>query len=238
LLVLYGKAGNHRLHQRLKKKINLEQKKYLTEIYQASQHMSALVNDLLNVSRIELGTFVIEPETINPIEIMLSVLSEVKPLLEKNHIQLLTNYDPTLTQYIADAKLLRIVFQNLITNAVKYNRYNGVVNIELNWQEKGANIVNYQLPEDSLLFSVADNGIGIPRTQQNKIFTKLFRADNAQKVDSGGTGLGLYLTQGIVENSGGKIFFTSEEGKGTKFYVILPKTGMQKKSGLKTLQLI
>jgi PAS domain S-box-containing protein len=227
-MLLNGDAGE----------INVEQKKYLNEIYQASQHMSALVNDLLNVSRIELGTFVIEPQPINPIETMLSVLSEVKPLLEKNQIQLLTNYDPTLTQYIADAKLLRIIFQNLITNAVKYNRYNGVVNIELNWQEKGANIVNYQLPEDSLLFSVADNGIGIPQTQQNKIFTKLFRADNAQKVDSGGTGLGLYLTQGIVENSGGKILFTSEEGKGTKFYVILPKTGMQKKSGLKTLQLI
>ena len=83
---------------------------------------------------------------------------------------------------------------------------------------------------------MADNGYGIPKAQQAKIFTKLFRADNVKSKDTEGTGLGLYLTKSIVEYSHGKIWFESEEDKGTTFIVELPTTGMEQKSGTRKLE--
>ena len=76
---------------------------------------------------------------------------------------------------------------------------------------------------------------GIPKKQQDQIFTKLFRADNAKKADPDGAGLGLYLVKEIVDHSGGKVWFSSEEGKGTTFYVSFSLSGMTKKAGTKKL---
>ena len=81
---------------------------------------------------------------------------------------------------------------------------------------------------------VSDTGYGIPEAQQEKIFTKLFRADNVREKDTDGTGLGLYIVKAIVGHSGGEIWFTSQENKGTTFYVTLPLTGMKKKEGTKS----
>jgi len=89
--------------------------------------------------------------------------------------------------------------------------------------------------KDNLEVEVADNGLGIPKAQQNKIFEKLFRADNVRQTDTEGTGLGLYIVKSILENSGGKISFKSEENKGTTFYVTIPLSGMKKKEGTKAL---
>ena len=88
---------------------------------------------------------------------------------------------------------------------------------------------------DSFGFSVSDSGYGIPADQQNKIFTKLFRADNVRAMDAEGTGLGLYIVKSIVEHSGGSIWFTSKEGEGTTFYVMFSMNGMLKKEGTKAL---
>ena len=76
---------------------------------------------------------------------------------------------------------------------------------------------------------ISDTGYGIPKNQQARIFTKFFRADNVRNKDTDGTGLGLYIVKLIVENSGGKIWFESEENKGTAFYVTVPLEGMKKK---------
>jgi two-component system sensor histidine kinase VicK len=89
--------------------------------------------------------------------------------------------------------------------------------------------------EGSLYIRVTDNGYGIPKTQHAKIFEKLFRADNVRQKDTEGTGLGMYIVKAIVESSGGKIWFDSEENKGTTFSVLLPLSGMVKKSGFKGL---
>ena len=85
------------------------------------------------------------------------------------------------------------------------------------------------------MITVADDGYGIPKNQQSKIFTKMFRADNVQELDTDGTGLGLYIIKSVVEHSGGKIWFESEENKGTTFYVTIPLKGMSKKEGTKGL---
>jgi signal transduction histidine kinase len=142
-----------------------------------------------------------------------------------------------------DAGLLHEVMNNLISNAIRYGAHdgNGVVRVTID-RAHGSELNNRQwnsfstprgLLHDTeyVLISVADNGIGIPQNVQGKIFTKFFRAHNAKEVSEDGTGLGLYVIKTIIETSGGSVWFESEEGKGTTFYVALPLEGMRAKDG-------
>jgi two-component system sensor histidine kinase VicK len=103
-----------------------------------------------------------------------------------------------------------IVVQNLLENAIKYTPENGNINISL------------EKDEESILFKIKDSGVGIPADQQERIFTKFFRGSNVIRLETDGSGLGLYTTKNIVESHNGKIWFESEEGKGTTFFVSLP----------------
>jgi signal transduction histidine kinase len=114
-----------------------------------------------------------------------------------------------LPAYI-DPNGLHIILQNLVSNAVKYSFKGKTVTIELQQQSQNA------------LICVRDQGCGIPADQQRKIFTKLFRASNAAKIATDGTGLGLYVTKALIERAGGKIWFESQEGSGSTFYAIIP----------------
>ena len=107
--------------------------------------------------------------------------------------------------------------------------------MDLSLVKAGGKVGNKQVPTDSLLCTVADTGYGIPKPQQDKIFTKLFRADNIREKDAEGTGLGLYIVKSIIDHSGGMIWFESTENKGTSFYVTIPLEGMKKKEGTKAL---
>jgi signal transduction histidine kinase len=84
---------------------------------------------------------------------------------------------------------------------------------------------------DNIISQISDNGLGIPKAQQAKLFKKFFRAENAMKVETDGNGLGLYLVKAIVESSGGKVWFTSEEGAGSTFWFSIPKSGMVAQDG-------
>ncbi len=205
------------------KKISKQQQEYLSEIYNGSQRMVALVNSLLNVSRIELGTFTVEPETINIRNVLTSVIKELTPIIHSKKIKVKTTIRRGVSKISADPKLFRIIIQNLLSNAVKYTPARGKVDVLVEKDNKNIRI------------AVSDNGIGIPKEQQSKIFSKLFRADNAKNSDTDGTGLGLYIIKSILEHSGGSIDFTSEEAKGTTFVVQLPETGMKKKEGSKSI---
>lgn len=198
------------------------QNKYIKEIHASSNRMVDLVNALLNVSRLELGTFIVEPQQVDIKEITKGVITEMAPLMENNKISFSENYGE-IKKIPLDPKLTRIIFQNLLSNAFKYTPNGGKVDLNISIKDK-----NY-------VISVADTGYGIPKKDQGKIFTKLFRADNIRSRDVEGTGLGLYIVKSIVENSGGKIWFSSEENKGTEFFVEIPITGMKKKEGTKQL---
>jgi len=204
-------------------KINQKQKKYLKSLYKANQRMISLVNSLLNVSRIELGTFVIEPEPVNFVKVAESIVEELKHQLDEREIKLNKKYDSDLPLVKVDKKLLRIILQNLLSNAIKYTPEKGSVSLEIKKQSQNVLIV------------VKDTGLGIPKKEQSKIFTKLFRGENVVEKDTDGTGLGLYIVKEVVEQSGGKIWFKSEENKGTTFFVSIPLTGMKKKKGTKIL---
>lgn len=202
---------------------NEKQKKYLDEVYFASQRMVNLVNALLNVSRIEMGTFMIEPQEVDIAGLTEDILKEVLPIIVEKKLIVDKKFDFKLPTIKADPKLLTIVLQNLITNSVKYTPIGGQINIEI------------KVEDSEIVIKVSDSGCGIPESAKSKIFTKLFRADNVRELESVGTGLGLYITKAIIEQTKGKIWFESEENKGTTFYVTLPLSGMQKKEGYKAL---
>jgi len=212
-MILAGDAG----------KINKNQKKYLGEVYQASKRMVELINALLNTSRIDLGTFTIEPVPYNIVEIAESVVGELSHEITLKKIKFIKKYIPKKIEINIDPKLTRIIFQNLLSNSVKYT------------QEKGKVSLLVEKSEKDILIRVIDNGYGIPKSAQDKIFNKLFRADNIKEKDANGTGLGLYIVKAIIEQSGGKIWFESEENKGTTFFVSIPLAGMMAKGGTKEL---
>ena len=141
-------------------------------------------------------------------------------------MNVIENYgdDPLLRKYMADPDLTRIAFQNLVSNAVKYTPDEGTVTIDV--KREG----------DMIALTVADTGYGIPQHQQDKIFSKLFRADNVRSKITEGTGLGLYIIKSIVEEVGGTVSFKSTEGKGTTFFIKLPASGMSSRGGNKALE--
>jgi len=201
-------------------KLQKKQKDYLLDIYDSNKRMIRLVNDLLSVSRLEEGKIRIELKLLQVEEIVDGLIQEQKDLREKCKCQV-TFEGPKekLPLIVFDESLLRQVVHNLLTNAIRYSVAGGHVSVKLEKRTK------------DFILTVADDGIGIPKDKQHRIFEKFFRADNAQKKQTDGTGLGLYITKLIVETMGGKIWFKSAENKGTTFYVSLPLKGMKNNVG-------
>lgn len=203
--------------------LNEKQRQYVQEIYEGNLRMVELVNALLNVSRIDLGTFAIEPEPVSLVEICESVLKELAPQIAERKQEVERLFAAAPKTYNADPKLIRMVFQNFLSNSVKYTQPGGHITVEVATRE------------NNLYIRVSDNGYGIPKSQHAKMFEKLFRADNVRQKDTEGTGLGMYIVKAIIESSGGRIWFESEENQGTTFHVLLPLSGMPRKTGTKGL---
>ncbi len=206
-------------------KLSENQKKFAQEIFDSNKRMVELVNSLLNVSRLEMGTFIISPEPTNFVEVMDDVLKEQKVAIVDKNINIKKEYDNNLSKLKYDPKLLRIIFQNLTSNAIKYSPSNSTVSISIKINQR----------KKMIEIEVKDEGYGIQNNQQNQIFQKLFRADNIKKRNTEGTGLGLYIVKSIVDNFKGSISFRSKENKGTAFKVLLPLDGVSKKEGNKSL---
>jgi len=105
---------------------------------------------------------------------------------------------------------MRLAVQNLLDNAIRYTSPGGWVTISLKHSKK------------EIEFSIKDSGVGVPKDQQKRVFSRFFRGTNVMRMETEGTGLGLYIVKNIIEAHGGKIWFESEEGKGTTFYFTLP----------------
>jgi signal transduction histidine kinase len=204
-------------------KMNAGQKRYLHEVYMGNQRMVDLVDALLDVSRLERGTFLLKPEPTDAIALARSVMDEQRPLTKAKRIKVTQTYMRHLPLLHADPKFLRMVFQNLFSNSVKYVPEKGKIHLDIHADKR------------SLFFTISDNGCGIPKAQKEKIFTKMFRADNVQERDVEGTGLGLYIAKLIVDHHGGKIWFESEESKGSVFHVKLPLSYSGSKAGVKPI---
>ena len=184
--------------------------------------MIELVDSLLNVSRLEVGKLRNEPQDVSLVELADSLERELHTSIEAKKITLTRNIAPKLPTVFADPKLLRMVMQNLLSNAVKYTPNKGHVKLDIHpATEKELRRAGLRSGKYFFL-SVSDNGYGIPKEQQGKIFEKLFRADNVRKMDVEGTGLGLYIVQEVARKLGGAIWFESTESVGTTFYVVIP----------------
>ncbi|MEK7602220.1 MAG: PAS domain-containing sensor histidine kinase [Patescibacteria group bacterium] len=193
-------------------KLSDKQDTYLREIYRGSQRMVSLVNALLSVSRMDLGTFVLEPEPTDFVRLIQTIIREQQFHIERKKIIVTTSFQDSLPLIHADGKLLSMVVQNILSNAVKYTPDNGTIDLTLTLIPSA----------NTLRLKIKDTGYGIPLAQQEQIFTKLFRADNVREKETEGTGLGLYIAKTIIDNSEGRLWFESEENKGTTFYLELP----------------
>ena len=200
-----------------------KQKKYMERITKSSRRMTTLVNTLLNVSRLDLGTLSIEPKSLIVEEIVKNCFKMLSREIAQKDITIKEKYDSDNPKLHADPKLLQIVLENILTNAIKYTPNGGHVNF------------TFKKNKNDYLFVVTDTGIGISKNDQDNIFKKLFRSDNARILDPEGSGLGLYIVKQIVDQSGGKIWFESKVGQGTTFNISWPLTGMVIHTGTKNL---
>jgi len=203
--------------------LNEDQKEYITHVYESNKRMVALVNNLLNVSRVDLGTFQVNPAPTSFKEIVESLEIELKRSIDAKKQHFIKTIASDLPIVSADPTLSRMVIQNLLTNAIKYTPESGTIEVML------------ETKSNDLSVKVKDNGYGIPEADQGKMFTKLYRASNVTDKVTDGNGLGLYVIKNIVEQSGGTISFESRENQGTTFTVTIPLSGMKAKTGSKPL---
>lgn len=191
--------------------INDEQRDFLEKTYKSNERMINLINDLLNVTRIEEGRHLYNLVLKNLEDLIESLVANYTDIAKQKNLTI--NYkkpDIKLPQVKIDVEKASLVVSNLVENAMKYTAPGGNIYVEV--LREGANIK----------VLVRDTGMGILKDQEKRIFTKYFRGSNALKMETEGTGLGLFIAKNVVETHGGKIWFISEEGKGTTFFFTLP----------------
>lgn len=205
------KTYTHMLYDGFMGDVNSSQKKSLSTIIGATDRMNELISTLLNVTRIEGGTIAITKKQVDVNKIASEVIDELALNSATKSISVTLVTEPEKDNKIrTDMLIFKEILSNLVSNSIKYTPDGGSVRIKIKRREQ------------DVYFSIKDNGWGIPKSNQDQIFTKFFRAQNIVKQETTGTGLGLYLVKGLVEALGGKIWFKSQEHKGTTFYFTLP----------------
>ncbi len=205
-------------------KLNKEQKHFVETINHSTQRMSKLINLLLQIARVEMGRVRIVPANIDLKLITQELVKSLeKSLHEKKQVVKITSSPAKLPVVKYDREALWQIISNLVTNAIRYSPDNETIQIRI------------ALRGEFIEYSVKDHGIGIPENQKANIFEKFFRASNATAKVPEGSGLGLFLAKSLVEDSGGKLWFESEEGKGTTFYFTIPTKGVKARAGEVTL---
>lgn len=192
--------------------VNPEQKKFLKLALDEAQRLTDFINDLLDISRIESGRISVKKKKIKSEEIITRVLNPFKKTIEHKGIVLSISSPEELPPVFADEAHLYRILNNLIGNAIKFTPTGGKIEITANFQPE----------KEEVVFGVKDTGIGIPKKEQGKIFQRFCRIERSGGQRQPGTGLGLALCQELVGINEGKIWFKSEEGKGTEFYFSLP----------------
>ncbi len=192
-------------------KLTGKQLRYLHEIYRSNERAISLVNDLLDVSRIQEGEIHLEFRPTKVESVVEEIIDNFTTLIKASKVSI--NFEIVngpLPKIETDREKLKRIIINLLSNSIKYTPARGKIRITV---EKDTNYVK---------ITVVDSGIGIPKADQPKVFKKFFRSPNVIKLAPDGTGLGLFIAKSLVEAMGGKIGFRSQEGKGTSFHFILP----------------
>ncbi|HEY7341361.1 MAG TPA: PAS domain S-box protein [Ktedonobacterales bacterium] len=222
------------------------QEEMLQEIDIATDRLTSLTDDLLDVTRLQAGQLLLHPAPTDLMALIRRVVGRMPPAATGHDIVIeplprgkrrqKKADDPSAVEVIVtiDSRRIEQVLTNLLMNAIKYSPAGGSVHISLAVRKEDGLHTPAQTPHDVrstarnhssykvVEIEVRDHGIGIPLSQQGLIFGRFMRADNARQAGISGTGLGLYISRGLVEQHGGQIWFESQEGKGTTFHVTLP----------------
>lgn len=184
-------------------------------LYQSDLRLITLVDDFLEVARLEGKTIRIDLQPVSLIEIAKSTIQEVRSSAEKQSVIMNNTLPHDLPPILGDAAKLKEVFVNLLSNAIKYNTKNGVVTLSA------------EVHETDVVVHIADTGFGLSVENQKHVFEKFWRAEDTSQIE--GTGLGLFIVKNLVELMSGKIWFVSELGKGTTFSFLLKRDGHEKR---------
>jgi len=199
-LLMSGKLG----------KTEEKQTEYFKILKENSDRMGELIKDLLIVSRIETAKLPIKKVEFSLEDLVKELIKEFRPFAQASNVEIEFQAKRNLPKIFADPSQIRLVIENLSDNAIRYINGKGVVEIKVERKEK------------NLYLEIRDTGVGIPEEEQKYIFQKFFRSENVLKYQTQGSGLGLYISRAIIEKSGGKIGFKSEENKGSTFWFTLP----------------
>lgn len=193
--------------------LNQEQEDVMRKLVVSNNSMIGLVNDLLNIAKIEEGKYVFRSSNMRLENLVSRVIQLSKDRVHQRRIDVSTEFAKPLSKPVmGDPEKIQLVIQNLVDNAIKYTKEGGFVKVRVHDRPREAEV------------QVQDNGLGIPHHQQDLVFEKFFRGKNIRTVETEGTGLGLFLAKNIVQAHKGKIWFESKEGKGTTFHFTIPRT--------------
>jgi len=192
--------------------LNNDQKDYLTKAYLNNERMVALINDLLNVSKIEEGKFLNKLTRENFLQLIESNLALWQGACKSKGLFLVFEKPKTrCPAVLVDKEKIILALHNFVENSIKYSNQGEII-IK----------VVYEKDKKRFLITIKDQGVGIPKGEQSRVFSRFFRASNGSKLETDGTGLGLYIAKNIIQSHQGKIWFEPEENKGSTFYFTLP----------------
>ncbi len=199
-------------------KVNETQRKMLNQAFVSSQRMVYLIADLLNVSRLKTGKFVIDWAPVDLSKVIQEEISQLMETAEARGVKLTYKKPADFPTVKLDETKTRQVIMNFIDNAIYYTPAGGHIDVQLE-----DHIVSIEL-------KVVDDGIGVPKTEQHHLFTKFYRARNAQKARPDGTGLGLFMAKKVIVSQGGSVLFESKENMGSTFGFNFPKIALERLS--------
>jgi len=195
--------------------LNEKQQRYLQTAQRNSYRLKSLVDDLLDISRIESGGLELAPTELELWPEIEEIVTGMQTQLNDKNIDLVLDIPQNICPVLADKLRLGQVISNLLSNACKYSPQGARVTIRAREEDAGVRI------------DVSDTGIGISPEDQERLFTKFFRADNSSTREVSGSGLGLYITKHLIEAHGGRIWASSQIGQGTTFSINWPKAGQE-----------
>jgi signal transduction histidine kinase len=205
--------------------VNDTQKEFLGIIQSNAERMIAIINDLLDITKLETGSVELDLRPIHTAEALSSVLLELQPKILERAQEIAISIPPGLPLVRADQKRLNQILFNLISNAVKYTPSHGKIAVDA--REVGLDDLPESLRESLkagryVQIDVRDSGVGIAEDELEKIFERFYRTENPLKVEAGGTGLGLSLVRPLVKLFGGRIWVESAVGEGSVFTIAIP----------------
>jgi signal transduction histidine kinase len=187
-----------------------EQTDFLKTIQRNANNLAEIINSLLVVSRLEAGAIKLNLDEIEIHEIVDNTVELLRPQIVAKNLKLKVSVDPDLPLVEGDNQWINQVILNLLSNAYKYTPSGGKITISA------------KTKDDFLYIKIMDSGIGMSTDEQKKLFTKFFRVENPETIESGGTGLGLWISRSLVEMHGGEIMVISKPRKGSTFTIKLP----------------